>query len=257
MEDNSVKTIPPQANSVGAVIIFFILLFLFAKWGPAIPFSTTTQSRGEPLVVSGEGKVSVTPDIAKVSAGIEESGTSLKTIQNSVNTKSKNLVDALKRSGIDEKDIKTTSYNVFPQYDYSVSSTRITGYRVSTNYEVTVRDFDKVNDILVVITQNGANIVGGISFEVNDDTKQKKLQEAREEAVAEAKKKAQGLARASGITLGKIINVSENQGVDFPRPLALDKSLPVSGGGESIPAPEITPGETEITVSVSLSYEIR
>ncbi len=241
-------------NIVIAVIIFFLLLFAFAKWGPNIPVSILSQQRGEPLVVTGEGKVTVVPDIAKVNLGIQESGPSLKTVQNSVNTKSKVLTDELRKMGIADKDIKTTSYGVFPQYDYSGGTPRITGYQVSTNYEVTIRNFDIVNDVLVAGTQNGANIVGGINFEVNDDTKKQKLQEAREKAVNEAKEKAQGLARAAGISLGKIINVSENQAVPFPRPLA----VPVPGVEmKTVPEPSVQPGETEISVSVSLSYQVR
>ena len=239
---------------VKSIILFFALLFLFAKWGPTLPISVISQVRGEPFIVSGEGKVSVTPDIAKISAGIEESGASLKTVQNSINTKSKNLVDALKKLGIEEKDIKTTSYSIFPEYDYRNLAPRITGYRASINYEVTIKDFERVNDALVVVTQNGANIVGGISFELNDETRKDKLQEARAEAVKEAKGKAEGLAKASGITLGKIINVSEAQGrgaVPLPFLEKMD-----TAGGEPV-SPDIQPGETEIAVTVSLSYEVR
>src|SRR5689334_17474403 len=91
----------------GAVVMFFILLFIFAKWGPSINFTSTVQTKGEPFMVSGEGKVSVTPDIAKVTMGIVETGSSLKTLQSAVNTKSKALTDALKKLGINDKDIKT------------------------------------------------------------------------------------------------------------------------------------------------------
>ena len=96
------------------ILLFFVLLFVFSKWGPAIPFSTTTQSRGEPLIVMGEGKVSVTPDVAKINLGITESGQTLKQVQSAINSKSKTVVDAIKKLGISESDIKTTSYNVFP-----------------------------------------------------------------------------------------------------------------------------------------------
>lgn len=236
------------------VVSFFALVFLYSRIGPNFPISILSQQKGEPLVVSGEGKVSVVPDIAKVNFGIQESGPRLSAVQNSVNIKSKTLTDQFKKLGIGDKDIKTTSYNVFPQYDYNAGTPRITGYQVSVNYEVTIRNFDIVNDILVAGTQNGANIVGGINFEINDDTKKQKLQEAREKAVSEAKEKAEGLAKAAGISLGKIINVSENQAIPLPRPLA----VPISGGGETkVTEPSVQPGETEISVSVSLSYEIR
>lgn len=239
-------------NITGSVVIFFILLFLFFKFGPKIPLSVISQQKGEPFVVTGEGKVSVTPDIAIINLGVEESGVSLKQVQDSVNKKSKNLVDSLKKLGVGEKDIKTTSYNIYPQYNYQGTTPQITGYQVSIDYQVTIRDLDKVNEALVIATQNGANIAGGISFEVNDETKNTKLQEAREEAVGKAKEKAEGLARAAGISLGKIINVSESQGGNYPGPMAL-----LEKSGAEISQPDIQPGETELSVTVSLSYEIR
>lgn len=257
MEENN-KKVPPQANSVGAVIIFFILLFVFAKWGPAINFNTTSQTKGEPFIVSGEGKVYVTPDIAKVTLGIEESGSTLKTVQNTVDVKSKTLVDALKKLGIEEKDIKTTSYNVYPQRDYASSTQKITGYRVSTNYEVTIRDFDKVNETMIAGTSTGANVVGTISFDLSDSVKTEKTNEARTKAVEEAKSKAEGLSKAAGITLGKIINVSEGLGQNI-RPVAytLEKSAVGLGGDSAITQPDIQAGTTEINVTVSLSYATR
>ena len=206
------------------------------------------------MVVSGTGKVTAVPDIATISLGIVESGYSLKEAQKSVDAKSNALTSALKRLGIAEKDIKTTSYNVYPEYDYNSTPQKITGYRVSISYSVKVRDFDKINDVLVKATEVGANNIGGVNFEVNEKTKKEKLQEAREEAVKEAKEKAQGLAKAANISLGKIINISESQGIDYPRPMA-SKEIAV-GAGEEI-KPDIQPGETEISVSISLTYEIR
>lgn len=241
----------------GSVVLFFIFLFVFAKWGPSINFKTITQSSGQPFIVSGVGKVSVTPDIAKVNLGIEENGVSLKQVQESVNKKSKNLVSKLKSLDIPEKDIKTTQYFVYPNYDYANGGQKIVGYRVSTSYEVTIRDFDKVNDVLVIGPEVGANIAGGVNFEINDETKKEKLNDAREIAVKEAKEKAQGLAKASGITLGKIINISEDFGgspIRMYAPTSMDGGLAES---KSITQPDIQAGETDISVNVSLSYEVR
>lgn len=235
------------------IFAFFLLLFIYSKFGPTIPFSVFSQDRGAPLVVEGTGEVTVVPDIASISVGIEESGATMEAVQKSANEKSKKLVGELKRQGIDEKDIKTTNYSVFPEYDYR-GTPRITGYRVSISYQVKVKDFDKVNDILVAVTSAGANIVGNVSFEVNEETKNKKLEEAREAAVKEAREKAKSLASAAGVTLGKILNISETQQV--PGPIALREA--VDGiGGAPIPAPEITPGETQFTVTVAVSWEIR
>lgn len=243
-------------EKIFSVLAFFILLFAFTKWGPAINFSTTTQTKGDPFVVTGEGKVFVTPDTAKVTVGIQETGSSLISVQENANKKSQALVAAIKKLGIDEKDIKTTSYNLYPQYDYLTSTTnRITGYQISTNYEIKVKDFDKVNEVLTISTSVGANVIGSVSFEVNDETKKEKLNEARKMAVDEAKAKAEGLASAAGLTLGKIINVSESQASDnIVRPMyaTVDEA---SGKGQTEPA--IEAGQTEIKITVSLAYEVR
>jgi len=246
----------PQQSGIATVIVFFILLFVFSKWGPAINFSTLSQAKGEPFIVSGEGKVFVTPDIAKISFGVDENGASLKTVQDSVNRRSNTLTDALGKLGIKDEDIKTTSYSVYPEYDYTNPGSGIAGFRVSIAYEVTIRDLDNVNEAIVAGTASGANMIGGISFEVNEETEKEKTNEARKLAVSDAREKASGLAGAAGITLGKVINISESQADGFPvrlmAPTALD-----AGGVEKAIQPDVTPGQTEINVTVSLSYETR
>ncbi|EKE05855.1 MAG: hypothetical protein ACD_19C00176G0077 [uncultured bacterium] len=104
-------------------------------------------------------------------------------------------------------------------------------------------------------TSSGANVIGNISFEVNEKTKEEYTQKAREEAVKLAKEKAEGLAKAAGITLGKIINVTESQGVNYPRPIMYAKEMTVAVG-DSAQVANVTPGETEIRVTVMLSYSL-
>jgi uncharacterized protein YggE len=241
---------------VWPILVFFILLFVFAKWGPTINFSTTTQTKGEPFIVQGTGKSIVSPDIAKIDLGIEETGTNLKTVQDDVDKKSQSLVDQIKKLGIDANDIKTISYSIYPQYDYTTPSQQITGYQVSTEYEVTIRDFTKINDILATATSYGANSIGNVTFDLSDDLKNQKMEEARVQAVADAKTKAEGLAKVAGITLGKIINVSETTPSNI-QPLM----LPVTGGGgtldKTVTPPSVESGTTELDVTISLSYEVR
>ena len=233
---------------------FFVLLWLFSLLGVKLPVSVITQEKGQPLVVEGVGKVSVVADMAKITLGVEESGTSLKAVQDSVNSKSKKIKEELKRIGIEEKDIKTVSYSVYPSYDYSnFSVPRITGYRVSTSYEVGVNDFEKINGVVSISTSAGANMMGDISFEVNEDTKNRLLDQARAEAVSKAKEKALSLSTAAGVSLGKILNISEAEGSKTPESFAL-RDLPDAGGG--VEQPDISPGETQIEVTVFISYEI-
>jgi uncharacterized protein YggE len=244
-------------KTLGIIAFFFVALFIFSKFGPNIPVSLLTQQKGEPLVVTEEGKETVVPDIALVSFGIEGNGASLKEVQNSVDSKSKDLVAALKKLGVEEKDIKTSSYNVYPNYDYQVTPNRITGYRISINYQVKVRNLDKINDIVVAATSSGANQVGSIYFDLSDEAKNKALETARLDAVTKAKAKAQGLAKAAGITLGKIINISENEGNSIT-PVPMYSLKDASGGGTTpIQRPDIQPGTTEVIVDITISWEIR
>lgn len=245
-----------RVEFVGSIIIFFVLLFIYSKFGPSLPISVLTQTKGEPMMVTEVGTATVVPDIAKVSLGIEAQGQNLKSVQEDVNKKSKALTGSLEKLGLEKKNIKTTNYSVSPEYDYQSTPYRINGYRVSSNYEVKITDFEIVNDVLVSATETGANVIGNISFEVNDETKAKITQEAREEAVKLAKEKAEGLAKAGGIKLGKIINISETTGFDYPRPIMYAKEMSLDSVNSPTVA-NVTPGETEINVTVSLSYEIR
>lgn len=254
--DTSKNFIFHQNGGVFAVVIFFVLLFVFAKWGPAINFATTTQTKGQPMVVSGQGKAVEIPDIAKVSAGIQVSGPSLSQTQNDANKKSQTLVEALKKMGIEDKDIKTVSYYIYPQQDYQANPPKITGYQVSTSYEITIRNIDKVNTAITTVTNAGANLVGSVTFDLSDDAKAKALDVARLDAVAKAKKNAESLAKAAGVTLGPVINISENQSGGNPILFA----APAASGGllqKTDTQPNVQPGSTEVDVTVSLSYDLR
>lgn len=235
------------------ILTIFIGLFIYSFFGPRIPISIVSQQKGEPLVITEEGKSYAISDIAKVSLGIEENGQNLKTVQNNVNQKSKNLVSELKKLRIEEKEIKTTSYNIYPEYNYESQPPKISGYRVSANYEVTIENFEKINEVLVKATEAGSNVIGNISLELKDETKQKALDDARELAVKKAKEKAKSLAKAADISLGRILNISESEG-NFPeRPVYTKASLEAD---QSI-QPDIQPGETEIIVNITISWEIK
>lgn len=248
------KNPSPLKDLYGVVVLFFILLFVYSKFGPNIPLNLSVRSTGEPFFVSAEGKVVVPNSSAKVSVGIEETGASLAVVQESVNRRSKSLTETLKKFDIEDSDIKTTSYNIYPQQDFTSGIARIVGYSVSTSYEVFIRDVEKLNDVLGALTGAGANTVGGVSFDVDEKTRLEKTNEARELAVKNAKEKADGLAKAAGVNLGRIVNVSESETVNGPKPIAFD-----SAAGEELRVanPSVEPGTNEIVVNVTLGYEIR
>lgn len=228
------------------IFLIFVAVFAFAKWGPSIPISSVVSQKNDFFTVTGEGKVTVVPDTAIVSLGITLNKPTVKAAQDQVNSVISEITKSLKTLGIDAKDIQTSNYSIYPQYN-----DRITGYQVNASLTVTVRELDKVNQVIDIATAKGANTIGGIQLTV-DDTKQKQLlQQARELAVKDAKTKAESLANAAGITLGKIVNIQENAN-NFPRPM-----IGMMAVVDSAPKTNIQPGSTDISTSVTLFYETR
>lgn len=231
---------------------FFVLLFVYTKLIGPIPFSVSsvTTVKSTTFDVSGEGKVSVKPDVASVTAGISLQAATVKSAQDQINSVINKVSEGLKQTGVDAKDIKTSNYNINPSYDYTGASQKITGYSASTNLLVKVRNLDNVNNVIDTATANGANQISGVTFEVDDKTKAE--DEARQKAVAEAKKKADQAAKIAGFKLGRIINYSESfQG--SPRPVPFMMEVAKSAGSPT----QVEPGSSEIIVNVTLSYEIQ
>lgn len=238
----------------GAVIVFFLCLFAFTKWVGPIPISisSVTTTKTDSFTVTGEGKITMIPDIAVVNAGVTAQGSSVTGVQDQMNRKMNAVTDAVKRLGVDAKDIKTTNYNVNPMYDYENSPARITGYQASSNLTIKVRKIDNANKVIDAATANGANQVGGVSFDVDDKTKAEN--QARELAVADAKSKADVAAKAAGFRLGKIINYTEGSNAG-PRPIMYANAMGKAAAPESADT-QVEPGSSEITINVTLSYEL-
>lgn len=234
------------------ILSIFVLFFLYTKLIGPIPFSvkSVTTTKFTTFDVTGEGKSSIKPDIAEITAGITVSAQTVKAAQDQINAVINKVSQAIKQTGVDPKDIQTTNYNINPSYDYTGGSQRITGYSASTNLSVKVRNLDNVNNVIDAAGANGANQISGLSFGVDDKTKAE--DEARKKAVDEAKKKAEQAAKIAGFKLGRIINYSENfQGE--PRPIPLMMETAKSQGAPT----QVEPGSSEVTVSVTLSYEIQ
>lgn len=233
---------------------FFILLFTFTKLFGPIPFSvnSVTTTKSDTFQVSGEGKISAPPDVAFITVGIVANGATVKAAQDQINVSINKVSQTIKGAGVDQKDIQTTNYNINPNYDFREGGQRITGYSASTNLSIKVREIDKANQVIDLATANGANQVGGINFDIDDKIKLEN--EAREKAVADAKKKAENASKVAGFRLGRIVNYSENGG-NQPYPVAL-RAMSV-GEVEDNKVTQAEPGSSEITVNVTLSYEIQ
>jgi hypothetical protein len=236
------------------LIVVFILAFLFLKFAPSLPISSVVTQKQDLFTVSGEGKVTVVPDTGIVSVGINLTRPTVKSAQSEVNTVINKVISELKKLNIESKDIKTENYSVNPDYDYTAGTARVTGYRVSAELRITVRELDKLNQVIDSATAAGANTIGGISLTVDDKRQEELKQQAREEAVKQAKSKAASLSSAAGISLGKIINIQESSPVT-PGPLFLAADKVGRGGGSE--STDIQPGSTDITSTITLTYEVR
>lgn len=244
--------------TVGAstILVFGVATIFFKTVGPIpLSISQTTTNKESAFQVSGEGKTSITPDEAQVSVGISSNKPSIKLAQDEANKTINQITESIKKLGVEDKDIKTTNYSVYPNYDYNSGSQRINGYNVSAQLTVKVRDFDMINSIIDQSTALGANQVGGITFMLSDDKQKQAEKEARELAVKEAKEKAEALASASGIKLGRIINVSESTS-GFPVPMYARDAVMNLESGKAAGAPtQVEPGSSDVSINVTLSYE--
>lgn len=231
---------------------FFFLLFVYTKIVGPIPFAVNSVStqKSTTFDVSGEGKASIKPDIASVTVGIQAQSSSVKGAQDEINNIINKVSGVIKQTGVEAKDIQTTNYNISPSYDYSGGTQKITGYNANTNLSIKVKNLDNINRVIDAATANGANQVSGVNFEVEDKTKVEG--EARQKAVDEAKNKAEQAAKIAGFKLGRIINYSENFG-GFQRAVPLMMETAKSADTQT----QVEPGSSEVTVNVTLSYEIQ
>lgn len=208
--------------------------------------------------VSGLGKVFAKPDIANLTVGVktEVKATAAEAVKE--NTKKMNdIIKTLKDLGIEEKDIKTVNYSLNPSYDWPNGRQRLIGYEVSQNVTIKIRNLDKIGDTIAKTTEKGANQIGNVDFTIDDENELKA--QARDLAIEKATAKAEDIAKKTGMHLGKIINVYENQ---YYAPmatnyLAKDMAYGLGGGSESLPAPSIQVGQNEVSVEVNVVYEVK
>jgi hypothetical protein len=238
------------------IIIFFIALFAYTKWIGPIPFSvnSVTTNKTDTFSVTGDGKVTVVPDIAIISAGVQAQGATVTVVQDQLNKAINAVTSAVKRAGVEDKDIQTTNYTINPTYDYGTGNPKITGYQASSDLMIKVHAIDTANTVIDAATAAGANQIGGITFDVDDKTKAQDA--ARTLAVADAKRKATDAAKIAGFSLGRIINYSEDFG-NVVRPMPLMANAATADGVAKTAPTNVSTGSTDITVQVTLSYEIR
>jgi len=248
-----IETLKKQLQIGGWVLV--AVFALSAIWlAQSIDQMRRAGNVSDTLVVSGEGKVTATPDVAVTDLTISVEAPTAAAAQTLANTKSNAVVAFLKSKGIDDKDIKTSGYNIYPQYDYVNGRSILRSYQVTQSFTVKIRDVEHANQALDGVVDAGVNQVGGISFQIDDP---ERLQDqARQKAIADAKSKAKILEDQLGVDLGHIVSFSESQNGFMPQPYYLKDAGGIGGGG-AVSAPSLPTGENEIVVDVSITYQIR
>jgi uncharacterized protein YggE len=229
-----------------------MLALVISACGP----TTINQEAPAPirtLNVSGTGQANLVPDIAYIYVGVHTEQPSASEAVTENNSQTQQVIQALKDFGIDEKDIRTTNFNIWPIDKYDPATGQPTGqktYAVDNTVYVTVRDLDKLGDLLDTVVTAGANTVNSIQFDVVD--KAEALKQARADAVKDAESQAKELAGAAGLTLGEVQSISF---YDTPvQPFMAGK-----GGGQAVAesAVPIQPGQLTFTVTVQVAYAIK
>jgi uncharacterized protein len=226
---------------------FAIALALLAT-APAL--AETPADFPSAISVTGEASISVPPDLASVDAGVATDAKSAREASEANNVAMGKVMAALKTADIDPKDIQTSRLSLQPQYAPNRSGpSPIVGYRASNRVSVRIRDVSKVAGVIDTLVGAGANDIGNVNFEVSQASKL--LDDAREKAVADARRKAEIYAKAAGVTLGAPLSISEE---GAPQPVFRAKiAAPMAAAA---PTP-IAQGEETLSVSVAVTWAIK
>ncbi len=264
--------IPQKFWSVS--IALFVILFVFVaaislKTLREIGYVGVNTAMTSTINVDGTGHVFSIPDVATFTFTVNEKAKTVAEAQSKATTKINSSLKVVKDQGIVEKDISTQSYSINPEYEYQNAScprgdtvtycppgkSVLVGYSVNQTIQVKIRDLAKAGSIFTAIGQTGVSGLNGLDFSVDDPETLKS--EAREKAIANAKVKAEKLAKQLGVKLVKIISYSDNSGMSERGYV----SYAYGKGGDMMssvaPAPEVPTGESKITSNVSITYEIQ
>ena len=232
--------------------VFFFTLAILAL--SATPLMADELART--ITVSGQGRAGTPPDMATIQTGVVTNAKTAVEALAANNQAMEALMKALKERNTDSKDMQTSGFSVYPEYARLPPNARggnrqtnqIIGYRVTNNVSVKVRNLARLGEILDALVQAGSNRVSGISFGIANT--RPIANEARKNAIDDARGRAELYAQATGTKVGKVISISE-QSIQPPRPMFQARMAMA----ESSPVPVAT-GEQEVTASINVMYEL-
>ena len=255
---------------VTALYVLLILgsLYLFSR--ALTEFKTAAQIGKTPsqniISVNGKGDAYAVPDIATLSFDVMYEAKTVAEAQANVTKRANDILAYLKTAGIKEVDVKTTNYQIYPRYEYNArpmcysadgcpnnNSQVFIGYDVTSSFQVKIRNTADAGKILSEIGTRKVTNLSGLTFTNEDENAAKTA--ARKNAIEDAKRKAEVLAKDLGVSLGKITNFSENGG-GYPMYYAKTMSMDAGAMGEAAPSPELPVGQNKTSVEVTITYEI-
>lgn len=240
---------------VAGVAVVAVLLAVGLVWSGPVA-EAQDEGRVDRLIqVSGTGSVEVVPDMATLQVAVETTGDTARAAQEQNARAMREVVDTLKKLGIADKDIKTTQLSLYPLYESEKPDRpegqqkppRVVGFRAENGVQVTVRKLDDVGRVVDAVVASGANRIQGVSFGLSDP---KPWQDrALEQAMADARRRAEVAARAAGVQIKGVRNISVYGG-GIPIVRAAQFAT-----GEVAGAPPVMPGELTIQVNVNVTFE--
>jgi uncharacterized protein YggE len=205
------------------------------------------------ISVNGEGLVKAKPDVAQTTIAVDVTNADPIAAQRDAATRMDKVIAKLKEMGVAADDIKTNQYSLTPQYNYTQNkeTPTLVGYRVVNSVAVTIKQLDKVGQILDAAATAGATSLQGVTFTIADPTAVQS--QARVAAVKQARARAEELARAAGASLGKVTSINESTAGATPQ-YAPSVSRSAAMGVTDTP---IVSGELEVRVNVQMTYAIQ
>jgi uncharacterized protein YggE len=238
-------------GAVGLVLLAVVLVLqLVVVAGPATPGSVTEPTG---ITVMAQGKATGKPDLAMITVGVETRNAEARAAAEENDDRMADVMAAILELGVAEEDIQTVDYSVRAEIDWDDDERRIIGYVVSNSVMLKLREVDKAGDVLDAVTAAGANNIYGIQFTFDDPAVLR--EEARAEAMAQARDKAEALAQLAGVGLGKPRYINESF-MESP-PYYLEPIYAAAERGIGGGAAPVQPGQLEVAVQVQITFDIR
>ena len=206
------------------------------------------------ISVNGEGKVSGKPDIANLSLGVLAEAGTVQEARDQAAASLDAMIKSLKANGVEEKDIQTQQLSIQPQYDYNNGNQKLRGFQVTNIVSVKLRDINKTGKVVDdAVTAGGNNTtIQNLVFTIDNPTELQK--QAREAAVADARARAETLAKAAGVSLGDARSISETSYSPVPYYAGAGAEL---SARDAAPDTPIQAGELDVIINVSVTWNIK